>query len=1794
MTLSDGAQVDTDLLTLGANDAAAFVGVNGGSENATGFELSGVDLAVALITDQNDGARQWASVQAEADSAAFVGVEDLTIGGDTMSVSLNLASTDGLVVDYAAQSLEVSTGPDSSITLTMDGSDGELLRASGHAEFDVFGLVSAEGSFGVERASQTVALTDGSSVETDILSIGLSNGAAFAGYDQGTESEDDDIGLRLQEVDLALALFNDQTGGRNWTAVQAAVGSADVVGIDGVTMAVDTVAIEVNKEAADGSLIDFQDATDLEVVVGPDTTVQFDLADDKGDYLQITGNAEFDLFGLVKASGGFGVEKASQTVTLTDGSSVETELLTIGLSNGAAFAGYDQGTESEDDDIGLRLQEVDLALALFNDQVGGRNWTAVQGSVASAEVVGIDGVTMAVDTVAIEVNKEAVDGSLIDFQDATDLEVVVGPDTTVQFDLADDKGDYLQITGNAEFDLFGLVKASGGFGVEKASQTVTLTDGSSVETDMLTIGLSNGAAFAGYDQGTESEDDDIGLRLQEVDLALALFNDQTGGRNWTAVQGSVASAEVVGIDGVTMAVDTVAIEVNKEAVDGSLIDFQDATDLEVVVGPDSTVQFDLADDKGDYLQITGNAEFDLFGLVKASGGFGVEKASQTVVLTDGSSVETDILTIGLSNGAAFAGYDQGTDAEDDDIGLRLQEVDLALALFNDQTGGRNWTAVQGSVASAEVVGIDGVTMAVDTVAIEVNKEAADGSLIDFQDATDLEVVVGPDTTVQFDLADDKGDYLQITGNAEFDLFGLVKASGGFGVEKASQTVTLTDGSSVETELLTIGLSNGAAFAGYDQGTESEDDDIGLRLQEVDLALALFNDQTGGRNWTAVQGSVASAEVVGIDGVTMAVDTVAIEVNKEAADGSLIDFQDATDLEVVVGPDTTVQFDLADDKGDYLQITGNAEFDLFGLVKASGGFGVEKASQTVTLTDGSSVETELLTIGLSNGAAFAGYDQGTDAEDDDIGLRLQEVDLALALFNDQTGGRNWTAVQAAVGSAEVVGIDGVTMAVDTVAIEVNKEAADGSLIDFQDATDLNVVVGPDTTVQFDLADDKGDYLQITGNAEFDLFGLVKASGGFGVEKASQTVTLTDGSSVETELLTIGLSNGAAFAGYDQGTDAEDDDIGLRLQEVDLALALFNDQVGGRNWTAVQGAVGSAAVVGIEGVTMAVDTVAIEVNKEAADGSLIDFQDATDLDVVVGPDTTVQFDLADDKGDYLQITGNAEFDLFGLVKASGGFGVEKASQTVVLTDGSSVETDILTIGLSNGAAFAGYDQGTDAEDDDIGLRLQEVDLALALFNDQVGGRNWTAVQGSVASAEVVGIDGVTMAVDTVAIEVNKEATDGSLIDFQDATDLEVVVGPDTTVQFDLADDKGDYLQITGNAEFDLFGLVKASGGFGVEKASQTVTLTDGSSIETDILTIGLSNGAAFAGYDQGTDAEDDDIGLRLQEVDLALALFNDQVGGRNWTAVQATVGSAGVVGIEGVTMAVDTVAIEINKEAVDGSLIDFQDATDLEVVVGPDTTVQFDLADDKGDYLQITGNAEFDLFGLVKASGDFGVEKSSQSVILTDGSTVQADLLTIGLSNGAAFAGYDQGTESEDDDIGLQLQEVDLALALFGEQGGTRNWTAVQAGVGSAGIVGIDGVTMAVNSVAIEVNQAALDGSLIDFQDATDLDVVVGPDASVHFDLADDKGEYLQVTGSAEFDLFGLVKASGDFGVEKSSQSVILTDGSTVQADLLTIGLSNGAAFAGYDQGTESEDDDIGLQLQEVDLALALFGEQGGTR
>ena len=158
VTLAGGEEVAVNRMIIGGTVTSAFAGLNGGSDDALGMELSGVEFGLALMTGKDDPARSWTSLQGSVDSASFVGVDGLTVAVTSLGISINQAGlgTDR-VIDYGtdATDLTIATGPSSDLTLTMEGSKGRLLQVAGDFELDVFGFLQVEGSFAIEDRKST-------------------------------------------------------------------------------------------------------------------------------------------------------------------------------------------------------------------------------------------------------------------------------------------------------------------------------------------------------------------------------------------------------------------------------------------------------------------------------------------------------------------------------------------------------------------------------------------------------------------------------------------------------------------------------------------------------------------------------------------------------------------------------------------------------------------------------------------------------------------------------------------------------------------------------------------------------------------------------------------------------------------------------------------------------------------------------------------------------------------------------------------------------------------------------------------------------------------------------------------------------------------------------------------------------------------------------------------------------------------------------------------------------------------------------------------------------------------------------------------------------------------------------------------------------------------------------------------------------------------------------------------------------------------------------------------------------
>ncbi|MDD2865305.1 MAG: hypothetical protein PHC99_11390, partial [Methylococcales bacterium] len=437
LTLSDGKTVDANALKLGATGVSAFAGLNGDSENPLGFVLDDVDFGLALLSDSQNAARRWTALQANAKSVAFVGIDDVSIAGKTLNLAINTADSEGLVVDFAKQNLNIATSSSSGITLDMDGKQGKLLRATGEFDLNLANFFSVSGSFAFEKSTREVTLSDQSKVQTDAITFGGSNLDAFAGLNGNSDAK---MGFELADVNFGLALLSEQKNTeRQWVSLQATAEKVGFVGIDGFTVSAKKLALNYNQADEKGIVVDYA-AQPFEIATGSENaSITLDMDGLKGALIQAVGQLDINVLDFFQVSGEFAFEKSTQEVTLSDQSKITTDLLTVGGHNVSAFAGLNGNSDAK---MGLEVKNIDFALALLTDQKDvQRRWLSLKTNAGAAAFIGVEGLTVAANNLFVEVNQSIGKDSDVTVSATGQKIVTEKTNTILKLDVTDSAGE---------------------------------------------------------------------------------------------------------------------------------------------------------------------------------------------------------------------------------------------------------------------------------------------------------------------------------------------------------------------------------------------------------------------------------------------------------------------------------------------------------------------------------------------------------------------------------------------------------------------------------------------------------------------------------------------------------------------------------------------------------------------------------------------------------------------------------------------------------------------------------------------------------------------------------------------------------------------------------------------------------------------------------------------------------------------------------------------------------------------------------------------------------------------------------------------------------------------------------------------------------------------------------------------------------------------------------------------------------------------------------------------------------
>ncbi|MCJ8345266.1 hypothetical protein MJH12_06985, partial [bacterium] len=770
------------------------------------------------------------------------------------------------------------------------------------------------------------------------------------------------------------------------------------------------------------------------------------------------------------------------------------------------------------------------------------------------------------------------------------------------------------------------------------------------------------------------------------------------------------------------------------------------------------------------------------------------------------------------------------------------------------------------------------------------------------------------------------------------------------------------------------------------------------------------------------------------------------------DDLVVDFSNHN-MSVLTSASTSIKIDIDGARGNIISASGQLHVNAFNFFDVSGILAFEKYDTEVSLSDGTKRNVELLSLGGSNLNVFAGLNGGTSEK---MGLSMTGADFALATYQNKLDAtESWTSLKATAATASFVGLPGMTVSASNLLLEVNMADSSGLVIDHL-TQETELKISNDKTMSLDMDGSKGEILVIAGDLDINISNFFTVKGGFALTKSSDKLTLSDDSEIDVDVLTLGANDVEAFAGINGGTS---DAIGFQLKNVDLGIAMIGEKTGAkRSWYGVKVEDGSASFEGIDGFEVSASNTNVEI-ASSVDGVVIDYSTKS-VEVKTSNTQKITIDFDGDQGELIRISADLKINLFNFFTVEGGFAFSKSVETVTLSDNNTATVDLLTLGGNQVSAFVGMNAGTA---DQFGFELSGLNFGLALMTDQNDkDRSWTSVYASATSSDFIDTDILKITSSDLLLEINMKDDSGLVVDFK-KQNLKVNTSSSTFVTMKSDGSLGELIKLSGQLNIRVSDFFTVSGGFAFQKFSGEVKLSDNSTKAVDFMTIGANGVDAFAGLNGGTSKE---FGLKLGGVNFALVIATDQEDSSNsWTSLKANASSVSLVGIDGLTVAATSVDVAINIANSNDVVVDYK-SKKLTVATSSSTDIELDLDGSKNEMIQVSGNLDLNIFDFFTVKGGFAFEKSSQVVILADGSEAEVNLLTLGGSNVSAFAGIKGGTS---DQIGFALTGVSFGLALMSDKNrDDRSWLSLQGTVGTAAFEGIDGLTLAASNMVINVN------------------------------------------------------------------------------------------------------------------------------
>ncbi|MBU3651560.1 MAG: hypothetical protein FGM44_00615, partial [Limnohabitans sp.] len=1771
-------EVDTRVLTIGGTGLNAFVGINGPYRtdsngdgvidlrdstrpDAMGVTVTNAEFGVLLAWDKTAGSsRNWVALQATADQVALVGVTGVTATAQKLSVELNLVNNAlpttqerTQVLDLAAQPFKVSTGYSTQIELKMDGSRGELIRATGDFEVGVAGFVYARGSLGLEKSTTTVQLADKSLVVVDQLLLGGRGLTLFAGVggpylvdsnldgviDANDQINESAVGFAMTGGEFALAMLSPSAGqaarysGMRWMGLEASASTIQFVGVSQLDLQVKNLEVVVNQvfNVPDGTdeasqVVDFK-ARSILVPTATGITRTLDVQGDRGGLLRVSGDIQLRVGDFFYVGGSLGFEKSVRTLTLSDGSVVSHDVMTLGGANLQAFAGLsggplvdsnhdgkiDSNDTPGDDAMGFSLADVNFGLVLAAEREmvretlaqtlewrdiavsstrqvalarsssdpkncslwvsndGGQRWTQINtvptGLRYTSVTISEDGQTLLVTVdgggILRSINGGLTWAATAAAQDRYIDAVIVRDGRIVSAD----------IPAPIRTD---VIRLSGTWKVGDVVTVAGLATGD-VSYTVVSDDLTSDGKGSAKKGSTDEVNANVAARLRKAINDAKGSLAQAGGNGPVVTLAARSDATDAGWTRMRVSVKGNAL------VESTRLANATTTQLDMVVLTSRAAEGDVISLSGISAQpitytVTRN---DLTAKGDGSGGLATDLQVQTNVLAKIQKMFDDVRQQDLAIESArktLATY-QAFPAYLDWLGTNAYQIKVMQATI------ANLERIRAAMPAANAV----VTVNANANALAVYSKGVN-------QAFKLQVNVVGKTQVQVVRAADR-DALR----------GTLQVSG----QAAGTSWTETPQAAADRDLAW------RLLAAYDAGTHV--------LAAADDGIFIGNVNADGSTvWARQTSGLPSSGWVGLDA-----SEPLVSATNAAVKGSLL---------VLARP------------GDALYLADTREAGWTWKKVAT----PRSWTAVAVSADGSTIAAAANGV---NGGIWVSNDagvnwrlvNGTSGLDwRALGLNASGTQLTAAasgrgLFTTsvQTGTQalpTRVALEASAGAARLVGVPQVTAEITQASVSMNlADAVSHRVMDFSN-NNFALVTGTGTTRTLSLSGAEGEFVRVQANARLDVAGVLHVEGSAAFDKRSATVKLATDKTVYVDQLTLGMSGVTGFFGVggpylvDSNHDGKIDTldtpnasaVGLSLSNLNLAMGIFTPiQIAsgdlsyadpkyattkvlqGASWLGLSANVGAVSLVGLPQVTLTASALSLELNRVmdlpsgySADAYVIDFK-KTPVTVRTGPQTTSILTLDGQQGVLTRASGTVNAMVGDALAFSGTVGFEIGQRNLSLTGGGTVSTQAIIIGGTD--LSARVTTGGDASAQGFILSGLDVGLVIARANALGDNRTWVSARGTADSVSVMGASsfGVDLSGQHLTLGLNLGLGQDSLgqnnattLDWSGTKKLALKVG--ATGQVDL-NFSGQLLEVGGTMSVRVGDQLNASGSLMISRQERDVVV-GGRTIRAAGFVIGASNL-------QGSVAG---VNLGGQGIDLALALMRplnaDAKDSRSWLALKARVDglslSAQQLGLpaDSLDIQADVITLEANMALGALSGVPATEVLDLGQTASADRRIQvltgqmanntpetiaLDFVGAGGAFLSLAMDAKISVAGSVLLQGTFGLARlGSRTVTLNDGNKRSMDVTMLSARNVSAQLGSGLGTDAF---VGAMLSGANLGLMVLTDQEGGGTFVGMRATASSAALAGMSGLTLKGGMLSIGVNMGpgsgVLGGTVVDF-------------------------------------------------------------------------------------------------------------------